>query len=182
MFYKRVSVFRIHWNIAAYVFFLIKEYQRHWSSRFYLNISVQKMSDYQSHDDLNQSFLAGFCPNDVVSQITWILSQWRGLMTYLDFVPMTWSHDLHGFCPCDAVLRLTWILSQWNGLMTYLDFVQVTRSHGLILQIRDQRHGPLELVHTVLTGINHLPILVLNQGQQPKPLDIFSLSLIISAL
>lgn len=66
--------------------------------------------------------------------------------------------------------------------ISYLDFVPVTRSHGLILQIGDQRHGPLELVHAVLTGLNHLPVLVLNPGQQPKQLDILSLSLIILTL
>lgn len=43
----------------------------------------------------------------------------------------------------------------------YLDFLPVTRPHGVVLQVSDQRHRSLELIHTVPASFHHFPVFIL---------------------
>ena len=47
------------------------------------------------------------------------------------------------------------------GQCVYLYFLPMSRSESVVLEILDEWHRPLELVHAVLDHIHNLPVLVL---------------------
>ena len=47
-----------------------------------------------------------------------------------------------------------------------LDVGPVALAHGVVLQVLDQWHGPLELINTGLYGVADLPVLVLDLTTQ----------------